>query len=58
MNSNDITKGILKSIGYIIGVLLLLLFLYKIQTIILYVVIAAIISLLGLPIVNIFKNKL
>ena len=57
MNSNDITKGILKSIGYIIGVLLLLLFLYQIQTVILYVVIAAIISLIGLPIVDFLKNK-
>lgn len=57
MNSNDITKGILKSIGYIIGVLLLLLFIYKIQSVILYVVIAAIISLIGLPIVNFLINK-
>ncbi|MFT4801216.1 MAG: putative PurR-regulated permease PerM [Flavobacteriaceae bacterium] len=58
MNSNDITKGILKSIGYIIGILVLLLFLYKIQSVILYLVIAAIVSLIGLPIVNFFKNKL
>ena len=57
MNSNDITKGILKSIGYIIGVLIVLLFLYKIQSVILYVIIAAIISLIGLPIVNFLKNK-
>lgn len=57
MTSNDITKGILKSIGYIIGVLLLLLFIYKIQSVILYVVIAAVISLIGLPIVNFLKNK-
>ncbi len=57
MTSNDITKGILKSIGYIIGVLLLLFFLYKIQSVILYVVVAAIISLIGLPIVNFLKNK-
>tara|TARA_R110000787_G_scaffold60220_9_gene136591 strand:- start:4570 stop:5658 length:1089 start_codon:yes stop_codon:yes gene_type:complete len=58
MNSNEITKGILKSIGYIIGVLILLLFLYKIQSVILYLVIAAIVSLIGLPIVNFLKNKL
>tara|TARA_B100000809_G_scaffold88076_1_gene86465 strand:- start:1872 stop:2960 length:1089 start_codon:yes stop_codon:yes gene_type:complete len=58
MNSNDITKGILKSIGYIIGVLVLLLFLYNIQSVILYLVIAAIVSLIGLPIVNFLKNKL
>ncbi len=58
MNSNDITKGILKSIGYIIGVLVLLLFLYNIQSVILYLVIAAIVSLIGLPIFNFLKNKL
>ena len=58
MNSNDITRGILKSIGYILGVLILLLFIYKIQSILLYLVIAAVISLIGLPIVNFLKNKL
>ena len=35
MNSNDITKGIIKAVAYIIGVALLLLFIYKIQSVIL-----------------------
>ena len=58
MNSNDITKGILKAIAYIVGIALLLLFIYKIQSTILYIVIAAIISLIGLPIVEFLKTKL
>jgi len=58
MNSNDITKGIIKAVAYIIGVALLLLFIYKIQSVILYIIIAAIISLIGLPIVSFLKTKL
>ena len=58
MNSNDITKGIIKAVAYIIGIALLLLFVYKIQSVILYIVIAAIISLIGLPIVKFLKTKL
>ena len=58
MNSNEITKGIIKAVAYIIGIALLLLFIYKIQSVILYIVIAAIISLIGLPIVKFLKTKL
>ena len=58
MDSNDITKGIIKAVAYIIGVALLLLFIYEIQSVILYIIIAAIISLIGLPIVSFLKTKL
>ena len=58
MNSSIITNGILKAIGVLVGVSLLLLFLYKIQSVIVYVSIAAVISLIGLPIVRFLKNKL
>ena len=58
MDSNEIKKGIIRAVAYIIGVVLLLLFIYKIQSIILYIIIAAIISLIGLPIVSFFKTKL
>ena len=58
MNSNDITKGIIKAVAYIIGIALLILFIYKIQSVILYIIIAAIISLIGLPIVSFLKTKL
>ena len=58
MTSNDITKGILKAIVYVIGATLLLFFLFKVQTIIVYILVAAIISLIGLPIVNFLNKKL
>ena len=58
MNSNAITKGILKAVGILFGIFLLLLFIYKIQSVIAYITIAAIISLIGLPIVRFLKNKL
>jgi predicted PurR-regulated permease PerM len=58
MDSNEIKKGIIRAVAYIIGVALLLLFIYKIQSVILYIIIAAIISLIGLPIVKFLKTKL
>ena len=58
MDSNEIKKGIIRAVAYIIGIALLLLFIYKIQSVILYIIIAAIISLIGLPIVSFFKTKL
>ena len=58
MTSNYITKGILKAIVYVIGATLLLFFLFKVQTIIVYILVAAIISLIGLPIVNFLNKKL
>lgn len=58
MTSNTISNGILKAIGLILGVALLMLFLYKIQTVLVYLVIASILSLIGRPIVLFFKQKL
>jgi predicted PurR-regulated permease PerM len=58
MNSNLITKGIIKAIAIIIGVLLLLFFLYKIQSVLVYIAIAAVLSLIGRPIVRFLKTKL
>ncbi|MDP3313474.1 AI-2E family transporter [Lutibacter sp.] len=58
MNSNIITNGILKAIAIIVGVLVLFYFLYSVQSIIVYIAIAAVISLIGSPIISFFKNKL
>jgi predicted PurR-regulated permease PerM len=58
MNSNTISKGILQAIGIIAGTLLVLYFLYKIQAVIVYIALAAVISLIGLPIVRFLRNKL
>lgn len=58
MNSNTISNGILKAIAIILGVALILYFLYQIQSVISYVAIAAVISLIGRPIVLFLENKL
>lgn len=58
MNSNTITNGILKAIAIIVGVLVLLYFLYSVQSIIVYLAIAAVISLIGRPIIRFLKQKL
>ena len=58
MNSKDISNGILRALGIVIGIIILIWFLYKIQPVIVYVVIAAIVSLIGLPIVRFLKKRL
>ncbi len=58
MNSNQITNGILKAVAIIFGVALLLYFLYLIQSVITYVAIAVVISLVGRPIVLFLERKL
>ncbi|PWK20004.1 AI-2E family transporter [Xanthomarina spongicola] len=58
MNSNTISKGILRALGIILGIFLLLFFLYKIQSVIVYIVIAAVISLIGRPVVIFLRDKL
>ena len=50
MDSKTITNGILKALGVIIGIGLLLFFLYKIQAVIVYIAIAAVVSLIGRPV--------
>lgn len=58
MNTNPISSGILRALAIIIGILFVLFFLYKIQSVILYVAIAAVISLIGRPIVLFLRRRL
>lgn len=58
MDPKTIANGILRALGIIIGVFLILYFLYKIQAVIVYIAIAAVISLIGRPIVLFFRRKL
>lgn len=58
MNSNTITNGILKALAIILGITLVLFFLYKIQSVIVYIAVAAVISLVGRPIILFFTKKL
>ena len=58
MNSNSLTKSILKTIAILVGVFLLLVFLYKIQSVLVYIAIASVIALVGRPINLFLKQKL
>ncbi|MEO8773436.1 MAG: AI-2E family transporter, partial [Gelidibacter sp.] len=58
MKAKTISKGILQAIGVVLGIVLLLFFLYKVQSLILYVFIAGVISLIFRPVVYFFKYKL
>ena len=58
MNSKIIANGILRAVAVLAGVCLLLLFLYEIQSVLVYLIIAGVISLVGRPIIAFLKNKL
>lgn len=57
MDSNTISKGILRALAVLIGVFVLLFFLYKIQSVLMYIGIAGVISLIGRPIVIFLRKK-
>lgn len=58
MTSKTIAYGILKAVGVIAGIGLLAYFLYQIQAVIIYLVVALITTLIGIPILNFFQRKL
>ncbi|MFD2823701.1 AI-2E family transporter [Lacinutrix iliipiscaria] len=58
MTSNQISNGILKALGIILGIALIVFFVYKIQAVIVYVAIAGVISLIGRPIVIFLRRRL
>ena len=58
MNSKIISNGILRALGIIIGVFIVLYFLYQIQSVLVYLAIAAVISLIGRPIVLFLRRRL
>ncbi len=57
MNPNSITNGILKTIAILAGIFLLLFFLYKIQSVLVYISIASVIALVGRPLNLFLKRK-
>lgn len=58
MNSKAITLGILRAAGIMVGIVLLLYFLYEIQSVLVYIAVAAVISLIGRPVVIFLKHRL
>lgn len=58
MSPRIIANGILRALAFVVGILLFLFFLYKIQSVLIYLVIATVLSLIARPILRFFKNKL
>ncbi len=58
MKPKHIAEGILRAIAILVGVALLLYFLYKIQAVLVYIAIAAVVSLVGRPIVLFLRRRL
>ena len=58
MDSKNISNGILRAIAIVLGIALLLYFLYLIQSVIVYIIIAAVISLIARPIIRFLKRRL
>ena len=61
MNSSktkDISNGILRALGIIIGIALLLLFLFRISSVLVYIAISGVVSLIGRPITIFLRRKL
>lgn len=58
MNSKTIANGILKALGIIFGIFLLGYFLLKIQSVIIYIVIAGVLSLIGRPLILFLRRRL
>lgn len=58
ITSKVIANGILRAIAYLILTALILYFLYQIQSVLIYLVIALILTLIGNPILDFFKKRL
>jgi len=56
--SKAISFGILRSVGIIIGVIVMMLFLWEIQAVLAYIGIAAVLSLIGRPVVLFLRDTL
>jgi predicted PurR-regulated permease PerM len=58
MTSKILANGILRSLGILLGIFLLVYFLYAIQSVIIYIIIAGILSLIARPIILFLRKKL
>lgn len=57
MTSNTLARGIVKAVAVLTGIVLVLYFLWLIQSVITYLLISLIVTMMGLPIVRFLKNK-
>lgn len=58
LKAKTISIGILRAIGIIVGILIVLWLLYMIQSVLVYIAVAAVLSLIGRPLVKFLRNKL
>lgn len=58
IQSGEITKGILKAVAVIFGFVILAWFLYKIQSVLAYLAISGVVTLIGRPIIMFLKQRL
>ena len=58
MTSKTIANGILRAVGVLVAVALLLWFLYQIRSVLVYICLAAIIALIGRPVVVFLRRRL
>ena len=58
LTSKTIANGILRAIGILTLIVLLLYFIYQIQTVLVYLVVAIIFSMIANPIIEFFRRKL
>lgn len=58
MNAKTFSYGILRTIGILVAIAFLLYLLYQIQSILIYIAVAGVISLIGRPIVIFLRSKL
>lgn len=58
MNSKTISNGILRALGIILGIALIIYFFYQVRSVIIYIIVAAVLSLIARPIIRFLKRKL
>ena len=58
MDSKTIANGILRALAILVGVALLLYFLYQIRVVITYILVAAVVSLIGRPLIIFLRRRL
>ncbi len=58
MNSKIISTGILRALAILLGIALLCYFLFKIQSVLVYIIIAAVIALIARPLILLLRRKL
>ena len=58
MNSNELTKGLLKTVAILFGITLACFFIYKLSTVLIYIIVAIVFSLIANPVVLFLRKKL